>query len=400
MNKETLEVSINGRVQINDSIDGVILDKRNAVHPQNIARIFARGLANEPNSHIYTIAFGNGGTFVDATGTVSFRTPNDGIFPDTTGTGSRLYNETYREIIDDRSPLLGQGPNAFPGGDGGGTGVRSSSIPGAGTGSQVVITAVLNGNEPIPQQNSSLSSSSLNADFVFDELGLFSPGLPPIATQGYQDVVVGGKSSTDRTGLEPGEYFIRIEIDGQRKEIPVPVGAGPAGGDGSITYGALASLVNERITTAATNGQIPPLPATPGGAAMQVTQPGINTFGRLRFISNTSGGGSTIALILPSALSSLVYNTRIDGSPSQTGDPIKPCLLTSLGTKDGGTQHIEELLPAVPGSDSGEDDNSANPSAEKERLLTHLIFSPLLKAKDRTWTITYTLTITIKRTGT
>jgi hypothetical protein len=38
------------------------------------------------------------------------------------------------------------------------------------------------------------------------------------------------------------------------------------------------------------------------------------------------------------------------------------------------------------------------PALERERLITHLIFSPITKAANRTLTITYTLTISVART--
>ena len=82
MSFDNMKLAVNGHVTINDSVDGVILDQHNAVHPQNLTRIFARALANEQNHSIYRIAFGNGGTHIDATGQVTYRTPNDGQLPD------------------------------------------------------------------------------------------------------------------------------------------------------------------------------------------------------------------------------------------------------------------------------------------------------------------------------
>ncbi len=50
----------------------VLLDQKNAVHPQNMARIFARALANESNYFIHRIAFGNGGTDIDVASNIIY----------------------------------------------------------------------------------------------------------------------------------------------------------------------------------------------------------------------------------------------------------------------------------------------------------------------------------------
>jgi len=157
----TLPVNIDGHCKITDDLGNVLLDKMNAVHPQNMARVIARALSNESNFIIHRIAFGNGGTTVDAAFTVTYNSPNDGLAPDTAQWRSRLYNETYSEIIDD-SNLAEIGTD--PGSSGPSTGTRPGggdnqaddpiSIPhvsGPGTRSQelgiisqVIITSVLN----------------------------------------------------------------------------------------------------------------------------------------------------------------------------------------------------------------------------------------------------------------
>ena len=55
------KTKIKGHVQIKDKHSNeVLLDKFNAVHPQNMAKVIARGLANESNQQIFQIALGNG----------------------------------------------------------------------------------------------------------------------------------------------------------------------------------------------------------------------------------------------------------------------------------------------------------------------------------------------------
>ena len=88
-------VKFASRVIIEDVNTGeVFLDDCNAVHPENLAYIIARGLANQNKSHIWKVAVGNGGSYVDTTGALHFNIPN------TIGTNAELYNETYSENAD------------------------------------------------------------------------------------------------------------------------------------------------------------------------------------------------------------------------------------------------------------------------------------------------------------
>lgn len=360
MATDDIKIGMVGNLVIRDG-DEIICNKTNHIHPQNFARIFARALANEENHSLYRLAFGDGGTYVDATGTVSFRTPNDGIAPDLAGIESRLYNETYSEVVDEQSPYVGTGPGSSPGGDGPNVGVRSSAIPNS-TKAQVVVTAVLNSSEPVLQVASSSGGSFTATDFVFDELGLFSAGRPLNATPGQQDVLIGSKVATDRTYLAVGTYSVPIKIDGVQTSVSITVGPTET----LLTYGDLVAKLNAVLP----------------GAAAQVTRPGVNTFGHLRFISLTSGSGSSIVL------------TQIPPGDPAYGTWLFPKLKNALGNSV-----YQGIDTSIVGMDEGEDDNPANPALERERLLTHLIFHPLLKSADRTWTIEYTLTIDIKRTG-
>ena len=362
--ESALSLAFETQITIHDNVDGVILSASNAVHPQNVSRILARALANEANHSIYRIAFGNGGTYVDATGGVIFRTPNDGQLPDTRAWQSRLYHETYSEVVDESSGLLGTGDGTFPTGDGANTGVRSVSN---GVNSQVVLTVVLNAKEPDYQLTSSLNPASISSDFIFDELGLFSPGLPPAATQGYQDVDIGRKTSTDFTYLPPATTLnFQISVNGGvAKTISITTTTNPT----SWTYEQLAQQVNQALT------------AANAGAVMLVTKPGINTYGRLRFTSNASGTTSTVHITVPTTGTPEYANWLFSRLKDAVGQPIY------VGVRTG-----------VIGQNGGVEDKPEDTAREQERLLTHLIFSPLLKAADRVWTITYTITIVVERT--
>ena len=386
-----------------DDLGNVLIDKTNAIHPRNLARIVARALSNEHNYFIHRMAFGNGGTTIDAAANVIYKTPNDGFLPDVATWDSRLYNETYSEIVDDGqtvlNPLLGSDPGSADLNTGlrpGGAAVPSSdpaSVPhvsGPGTRSvdlgltaDVIISCTLNGDEPRGQLNSSGpsagASSSLDSDFTFDEIGLYTSGASAIPTSGYQFVDVGSRTSTDLTGLVAGQpYSFNIRVDGGSPTTisftpPISGGSGPAG---EILYGDLCQAIN-------TGNSVWLLPGTnplPLGSKISITDNtagtfpsilGEQTYGYLKIQSSTTGIASAISL-----------------AGIQT-----TAFLLSLNPPLGAT-----LLPAVPGHSAGIQNSPTNPTNERERLLAHLIFSPVLKAKNRIISITYTISISFART--
>jgi len=382
-----LPLEIMGHVKIEDDHGEVLLDKDNAVHPQNMARVIARALSNENNYRIHRMAFGNGGTEIDAAFTVTFKNPNDGQPPDTQTWESRLYNETYSEIVDDsNTALLGTdpgsaGPNvgtragggANPAGDPAsvehvsGPGTRSREL---GLTSEVTVVVVLNPNEPSGQLADDQTSNNLNSDFTFDEIGLYTSGRPAASSSGVQDVDVSDKTSTDQTTLQGGmTYDFIITIDGG---TATPISLTPP--TDNPTFGELCEALNN--PTGATGIAWAVSTPMPGAATCSITDTtfgtypsieGLQTFGFLRFTSGTTGSTSTV---------SLAAGTTLD-------------LFTNLpGVL---------VTPATDGNEKGVQNNAINSITEQERLLTHLIFSPVLKAANRTLTVTYTLTISVAR---
>ncbi|MFY0655405.1 MAG: hypothetical protein JXR12_01375 [Neptunomonas phycophila] len=357
----------------------VLLDQTNAVHPQNMARIFARALANESNYFIHRIAFGNGGTDIDVASNIIYNTPRDGLNPGDNYWEARLYNETYAEIVDDSNLNIGSGPGSNPTGDPdtiehvSGPGVRSvEDLTVGSTVSSVVINAVINPDEPGGQSDSQEGGiegeNNLNSDFTFDEMGLFTAGSPQTNTSGYQDVNVGGKESKHDTGLAPNQaYSFAIEIDGGTPvnisftTPTVGTGDGVSAPLNAITYGDLVTVLN-----------IPGGDLDSAGARALITDDiasqdgGVETYGFLRFESYSSGSISRITLTDTTLFAAL------------TG-------FLSLETPANGTN-------------AGVRNDPLTPDNERERLLTHLVFSPVTKTADRVLSITYTLNIVVART--
>jgi len=156
--KDVTGVHIEGHIKIHNPETGeVLIDKRNAIHYENISIALAQSLANSGQGFIYEMAFGNGGTAVDPTGIVTYLTPNS------TGSNASLYNETYKKVVDDRSSNNTDPTRNF---------IETRHVTGTNY-TDVFVTCLLDYGEPSGQQafDNSNDNSGL---YIFDELGLKS----------------------------------------------------------------------------------------------------------------------------------------------------------------------------------------------------------------------------------
>lgn len=150
------KTKIKGHVLVKDKDTGEVLcDKFNAVHPQNMAKVLARGLANEPNQQIFQIALGNGGTYIDSTQSIVYNSPN------IVGISADLYNTTYTEVVDDGNSGVGIGNS-----------VISQAAPSPDISSLVICTIQLSANEPAGQATTDGVTTNPDSLYTFDELGL------------------------------------------------------------------------------------------------------------------------------------------------------------------------------------------------------------------------------------
>jgi hypothetical protein len=152
---------VEGHIKIFDPSNGeVFIDKRNAIHYENISVAMAQTLANQGRGWIYQMALGNGGTVVDSTGLISYLTPN------TIGINTGLYNQTFQKIVDQNS-IENTDPTRNK--------MEIRHISGA-TYTDIVISCFLDYGEPEGQEAFD-NSRDMASSFVFDELGLrsFSP---------------------------------------------------------------------------------------------------------------------------------------------------------------------------------------------------------------------------------
>jgi hypothetical protein len=156
--KETTGVHIEGHIKIHNPETGeVLINKRNAIHYENISIALAQSLANSGQGFIYEMAFGNGGTAVDPTGIITYLTANS------TGSNASLYNETYSKVVDDRSSNNVDPTRNF---------IETRHVTGTNY-TDVFVTCLLDYGEPSGQQAFDNANDS-NSSYIFDELGLKS----------------------------------------------------------------------------------------------------------------------------------------------------------------------------------------------------------------------------------
>lgn len=158
---------VKGHVLITDITDpenvSIVVDKSNAIHPENMSQAIAYALANSQDSlgvslgAISEMRFGNGGTVVLSTGRVTYKTPRISSF-------GGLYSETYVKKIN---------ANVNAGIDSEYNNVSTVHIPGQ-VYTDIVCLCTLNLGEPSDQNVS--STTDMEGNYVFDELGLYTDG--------------------------------------------------------------------------------------------------------------------------------------------------------------------------------------------------------------------------------
>ena len=149
---------VQGHIKIFDpNTQEVLINKRNAIHYENMSIAMAESLGNEGQGYITSMSLGNGGTSVDPTGIITYLTPNS------TGTNASLYNETYSKVVDDRNVN-----NTDPARNK----IEIRHLSGTSY-TDIVVSCLLDYGEPNGQQAFDTATDADNS-FVFDELGLRS----------------------------------------------------------------------------------------------------------------------------------------------------------------------------------------------------------------------------------
>src|SRR6056300_1496150 len=156
MINENSGVYLQGHIKIHNPETGeVLVDKKNAIHYENMSIALAESLANAGTGPIAEMSFGNGGTSIDPTGIITYLTPNS------TGTNAGLYNQTFTKIVDDRSvnntdPIRNK--------------LETRHVSGTNY-TDILVSCLLDYGEPAGQDAFDTASDANNL-YVFDELGL------------------------------------------------------------------------------------------------------------------------------------------------------------------------------------------------------------------------------------
>jgi hypothetical protein len=160
--KDNASALVEGHVLIKDTDTGeVLLNKHNAINFTNMALAMARVLGGEVDSEsglsyvIKKMAFGNGGTLIDGTGAIEYRSTN------TDTEAGALYNKTYEKLVDGTDAIL---PSENT--------TTVQKFDGL-VYSDIVITSTLDYTEPAAQETVD-NSTTLTGDFAFDEIGLIT----------------------------------------------------------------------------------------------------------------------------------------------------------------------------------------------------------------------------------
>ena len=150
------KLNIQGHIKIHDPLSGeVFINKRNAIHYENMSIALAESLGNQGSGFVYEMSFGNGGTSVDPTGVITYLTPNS------TGTTASVYNQTYSKVVDERS-VNNTDPTRNK--------MEIRHVSGQNY-TDLFVNCLLDYSEPNGQDAFDTSGDSEN-QFVFDELGL------------------------------------------------------------------------------------------------------------------------------------------------------------------------------------------------------------------------------------
>ena len=151
-------LNIEGHIKIwNPQTNEIFINKRNAIHYENMSIALADSIGNSGQGFIYEMAFGNGGTSVDPTGIITYLTPNS------VGTNATRYNQTYTKVVDDRA-VANVDPTRNK--------IETRHVTGTNY-TDVFITCLLDYGEPNGQDAMDTSNNN-EGTFVFDELGLKS----------------------------------------------------------------------------------------------------------------------------------------------------------------------------------------------------------------------------------
>ena len=147
-----------GIVKISDPHTGeVFVHQENAIHFGNISYAITKALEGDDIGHIKWMVFGSGGTSIDSSGNISYRSPNTSTLQDPS---AEPYQATYWEDLTV-------------------TGNNIQTIAGTSNYSDLTSTVLIGFGEPDSaspefEQSVTDTATTTNGQSVFDELALYT----------------------------------------------------------------------------------------------------------------------------------------------------------------------------------------------------------------------------------
>ncbi len=149
---------IKGILKISDPNTGeVFVHQENAIHFGNISWAITQALVGSDLGHITNMVFGSGGTSIDSSGNISYRSPNTSNLQDAS---AEPYQATYFEAFAD-------------------SGNSIVTIPGTSNFSDLTSTTLIAFGQPSAPnaefvQSVTDTATTTNDTYIFDELALYT----------------------------------------------------------------------------------------------------------------------------------------------------------------------------------------------------------------------------------
>jgi len=195
--KDATGIHIEGHIKIFDpESKEIYINKRNAIHYENMSIALANTMANTGQGTVYQMAFGNGGTAVDPTGIITYLTPNS------SGSNASLYNQQYAKVVDASNSNNTDPTRNY---------IQVRHVTGTNY-TDIFVTCLLDYGDGNGIQQAFDNATSTNSSFVFDELGLVGyPGAGATSTGLLLTHVIFNPVQKSLNRLIQIDYTVRIQ---------------------------------------------------------------------------------------------------------------------------------------------------------------------------------------------
>lgn len=192
--KDLAKPLVEGFLIIKDDLGNILLNKKNAIHFENISIALAQALSGNVEGHIQEMHFGRGGSNITGDGTITYLPSN------VSNIDADLYESTYYKVVNQLSNLNTDAS-------------KNNIIVNHSTGNlytDIVIKSTLEFNEPAGQEAFD-NAINVDGDFVFDEIGLRTFNTTPGSGRLITHVIFSPIQKSLNRQIEI-EYTLRIQL--------------------------------------------------------------------------------------------------------------------------------------------------------------------------------------------